>query len=199
MSWAAQQWAKEVWTSTRSWSRDGRDKPVARTTDVKLSAGAKLVLSALADRAGKRTHACWPTKERLAADTGLGVHTVQTALKQLVAADLIDRKQRYQNGRRTSDLYTLHIPTAWLSNWEESRGSDSAQIEVETAPKPTQEPTDTYSDPFTLTQQEGSGSDSAPLGGERRCGRCSAHLARDNSGALCSPCDRRLSTLAVAA
>lgn len=192
MSWAARDWATEVWTSTRDWSRDGRDRLVGKPTDVKLSPGAKLVLFALADRASRDTHECWPAKERLAHDTGLGVSGVKTALKQLVAAGFVEREPRNRDGRRTSDLYKLQIPPAWLAEWERSRGSESDQTQVESNPEPTKEPTTTSSNYPPSTCKEGLGSESNPLDSEGRCLGCGAFLARDNDGPYCSPCEAAL-------
>ena len=188
LSWAAQAWAKEAWTSTRDWSRDERDRRVGKVNDVKLSPGAKLVLLALADRADKDTHSCWPAKERLAHDTGLGVSAVKGALKQLVNAGLVEREPRYQDGRRSSDLYTLLIPPAWLRGWEGSRESESDQKETESNPEPTQEPSVSH---LPLTEEAGSGLESTPLA--PTCERCGCYLRRARAfETYCDPCEEKV-------
>ena len=70
---------------------------------------AKCLLLALANYADDEG-LCWPSQERLAADTEMTDRTVRTKLRGLEEAKLISRKSRRSNtGWRTSDLYPLHL------------------------------------------------------------------------------------------
>lgn len=190
LSWIAQAWAIDQRSSTHEWSRDESDRAVGKRTDVRLSPVAKLVLSALAERADKQTHSCWPAKERLAADIGASVRAVQAALKQLVEARLISRERRFKDGRQTSDLFTLEISPAWLAA-REARGELSAPTRADTSPKPKQEPVQINPSSYLPT---GSGEETAPLD-QPKCERCGCRLAADHAFDVhCSPCKLALET-----
>ena len=74
-----------------------------------ISSSEKLVLLALANFANDKME-CWPSQERLAADTELGERTVWTALRNLEAAGLLSREKRNRaDGTRTTDRFTLHF------------------------------------------------------------------------------------------
>ena len=61
----------------------------------------------LKDRANKNG-VCWPSVNRIAADTKLSAATVRRAVKDLRKAKLIETEQRYRyNGENSSLLYTL--------------------------------------------------------------------------------------------
>ena len=61
----------------------------------------------LKDRANK-DGVCWPSVNRIAADTKMSAATVRRAVKDLRKAKLIETEQRYRyNGENSSLLYTL--------------------------------------------------------------------------------------------
>jgi hypothetical protein len=91
--------AKFAWLFTQ-WSR--RD----------LSARAKIVLFALSERSDQNL-TCFPSIARVAKDCGISRQTVVLALKELVGARLIERRQRRtKSGDLDSTFYTLIIPEA---------------------------------------------------------------------------------------
>ena len=66
-----------------------------------------LLFISLKDRANKNG-VCWPSVNRIAADTKLSAATVRRAVKDLRKAKLIDTEQRYRyNGENSSLLYVL--------------------------------------------------------------------------------------------
>jgi hypothetical protein len=68
-----------------------------------------VVLATYADANGK----CWPSQERLCADTGLGLSTLKRKLASLLAKKLLARVYRHcQYGRRTSNRYILSLQPA---------------------------------------------------------------------------------------
>lgn len=71
-------------------------------------ATAKFVLLCMADHAGRETWTCFPSTERLAAETQLSVRTVGSVIRGLEAAGLIHRERRMDGRRRLSDLIVLH-------------------------------------------------------------------------------------------
>jgi hypothetical protein len=74
-----------------------------------IGSSEKLVLLALANFCNDKFE-CWPSQERLAADTELGERTVWNALKGLEAKGILTRSRRTrQDGSRTSDRITLHF------------------------------------------------------------------------------------------
>lgn len=77
-----------------------------------LSPSEKLVLLALANFANEDMR-CWPSQERLAADTELSVRTVWGALKTLEEKGVVTRIQRKRaDGTRATDVVTLNF-SAW--------------------------------------------------------------------------------------
>lgn len=81
-----------------------------------LSPSEKLVLLALANFANERMQ-CWPSQERLAADTELSARTVWAALKSLEDRHMLSRTSRKRaDGTRTTDIFTLHFS---LEVWSE--------------------------------------------------------------------------------
>lgn len=74
-----------------------------------ISSSEKLVLLALANFANDKME-CWPSQERLAADTELSERTVWAALAKLETAGLLTREKRHrQDGTRTTDKFTLYF------------------------------------------------------------------------------------------
>lgn len=74
-----------------------------------LSASEKLLLLALANYANEKM-ACWPSQERLAADTELSERTIWAGLKSLEAKRLLSRQGRKRpDGTRSTDVITLHF------------------------------------------------------------------------------------------
>jgi hypothetical protein len=74
-----------------------------------LSSSEKLVLLALANFANEKMQ-CWPSQERIAADTELSDRTVWTALKGLETKGLLSRQSRKRaDGTRSTDVFTLHF------------------------------------------------------------------------------------------
>ena len=67
----------------------------------------------LKDRANKNG-VCWPSVNRIAADTKLSAATVRRAIKDLREAKLIETEQRYRyNGENGSFLYKLTNILLW--------------------------------------------------------------------------------------
>lgn len=90
-----------------------------------ISASEKLVLLALANFANDKMQ-CWPSQDRLAADTELSARTVWGALKALEDKGVVERTVRTrQDGSRTTDIFTLRFAsTVWAEPLAEfaSRG-----------------------------------------------------------------------------
>lgn len=62
----------------------------------------------LKDRANK-DGVCWPSVNRIAADTKMSAATVRRAVKDLRKAKLIETEQRYRyNGENSSLLYRIN-------------------------------------------------------------------------------------------
>ena len=72
------------------------------------SAGAKLVLIALANYANERNE-CWPSQATLAQWTEQSDRTIRTHLATLESMGLIHRQARQSEGAFTSDLITLLV------------------------------------------------------------------------------------------
>jgi hypothetical protein len=123
VSWMAREWAAEQWASTRSWWVSEEGQELSKSGPAHITPAAKLVLFALGDRADKDTLICWPSKRRLARDTGLSERAVPGALKQLVGAGSVDRAKRFTAGRRTSDVFELLIPQTWIDEWTTKNAS----------------------------------------------------------------------------
>lgn len=74
---------------------------------MEISHRAFVVYTYLADRADENG-VCWPSVNRIAADTKLSAATVRRAVKDLRKAKLIETEQRYRyNGENSSLLYIL--------------------------------------------------------------------------------------------
>ena len=74
---------------------------------MEISHRAFVVYTYLADRADENGE-CWPSVNRIAADTKLSAATVRRAVKDLRKAKLIETEQRYRyNGENSSLLYML--------------------------------------------------------------------------------------------
>lgn len=74
-----------------------------------ISSSEKLVLLALANFSNDKME-CWPSQERLAADTELSGRTVWSALAGLEAKGLLSREKRNRpDGTRSTDRFTLHF------------------------------------------------------------------------------------------
>jgi DNA-binding transcriptional MocR family regulator len=67
---------------------------------------AKLVLIALADRAGD-DGTCYPSLQTVSEDCGTSISTVQRKLKLLEAMGLLTKVNRSKDGMKTSNLYRL--------------------------------------------------------------------------------------------
>jgi hypothetical protein len=74
-----------------------------------LSQGEKLVLLVLADHADEHLE-CWPSKERLAAHTGMSVRSIYSALRGLQDRQMLTLERRTRtDGTRSTNLYRLHL------------------------------------------------------------------------------------------
>lgn len=74
-----------------------------------ISSSEKLVLLALANFANDKME-CWPSQDRLAADTELSPRTVWAALARLEALGLLSRVKRNRpDGTRSTDYFALHF------------------------------------------------------------------------------------------
>jgi hypothetical protein len=91
MSWSAMRWAAPITSGI-----DGAP----------LSTSAKTVLLILAEMAGARSNACWPSVATLAARSCIAERTARTALRELEQRGLI--RAEIAAGRRTS-RYTLDV------------------------------------------------------------------------------------------
>lgn len=81
-----------------------------------LTPSEKLVLLALANFANDKMQ-CWPSQERLAADTELSARTVWAALRSLEDKRMLSRTSRKRaDGTRSTDVFTLHFS---LEVWSE--------------------------------------------------------------------------------
>lgn len=83
---------------------------------------AKFLLTALADRADKESHQCWPSLARLERDTGMSHASIARKLKLLEQLGYIRRTQRSQR----STLYTL-LPG---KKQDQSRNDGGSQAET---------------------------------------------------------------------
>lgn len=74
-----------------------------------ITSSEKLVLLALANFANEKME-CWPSQERIAADTELSERTVWAALNKLEALGMLTRERRKRpDGTRSTDKFTLHF------------------------------------------------------------------------------------------
>lgn len=83
------------------------------------SAGAKLVLIALANYANER-HECWPSQATLAEWTEQSDRTIRTHLAALEGMGLIERQTRHVPGAYTSDRIILQVDQRQLFPAENS-------------------------------------------------------------------------------
>ena len=76
-----------------------------------LTPAEKLTLIILADRYNVDSNECWPSKSRIAKDTGLSEATLKRTINSLIDKGLISREERADSkGRKISNVYTFHIP-----------------------------------------------------------------------------------------
>ena len=80
----------------------------SRVWDSTLETGLKIVLGMVCDAAND-AGVCWPSQERLAAKCRMTTRTLGKHLNTLEALGLITRARRQKNGRRSSDMYQVHI------------------------------------------------------------------------------------------
>ena len=75
-----------------------------------LTPAEKLVLLALADRHNADSNECWPSKARIAKDTGLSEATLKRTINSLIDKGLILREERADSkGRKISNVYIFHL------------------------------------------------------------------------------------------
>ena len=90
----------------------------------KLSHKADHVLTCLADYADDRNQ-CWPSYETLATKSKYSRSSVHMAIKELEEQGLITITRRYEDHKRTSNLYTLNVETI----------SETPELSPELSPK----------------------------------------------------------------
>ncbi len=116
--------------------------PHAVVRDPRLSSSDKVVFLALCARADNSTGRCWAGHKRLAADVGVSVGTVKSALDRLRELGYVDWiSRRRADGGKSSNLYTINY-TAGATPVPES--ADDPE-EVEETPPHQEEPTDPHS------------------------------------------------------
>lgn len=69
---------------------------------------AKFVLVVLADMADEN-HSCYPSQAHIAGKINAAERTVRDALTVLEEVGLVTRELRYEDDRRTSSRYVLHL------------------------------------------------------------------------------------------
>jgi hypothetical protein len=78
--------------------------------DLPIPHAEKAVLIVLGEAANKYTHRCWPSVATIMRRTSFTRRTVQTALRQLEAWEIIISEGRDTSGARSgSTIYTVHI------------------------------------------------------------------------------------------
>lgn len=113
---------------------------IAWAFDQDLKSGPKFVLVALANYADE-TGWCYPSQERIAADTGQGESTVRAHLKFLEEGDeatapYIERKERRrQNGTRDNDGYQLLAPDLALAAKRRRNNRQNSAVDRADAPQ----------------------------------------------------------------
>lgn len=102
------------------------------------SAGAKLVLVALADYADETTGECFPSLKIVAQRTGLTRRGVQLGIGKLVDAKLVTVKARQRsNGSDTSNTYVLALkPVEYPPEVDETGGEQNAPPQGEQSAPP---------------------------------------------------------------
>lgn len=92
-----------------------------------LPFGQKAVLTALANRADKKTGECFPSIRCLTADTGLGRSTVINHINKLVEAKLVAKSFQYRKDKsQRANLYKLLIGAAKTAKKAVKKGFDKA-------------------------------------------------------------------------
>ena len=98
-----------------------RDPFIAISTKIasnpKISPRAKAVYLALAVHRDWWTDRCWPSNARLVEYTGLSRATVKRALRELLEAGVIERQERYVEGRQTTSMTTVGGVTSDPGGW----------------------------------------------------------------------------------
>lgn len=82
--------------------------------------GSKAVLLTLAAYADE-DYTCFPSQERIAAETEQSVRQVARQLSYLESLGLLDRSRRYVQGNRSSDRYRLHLDVTVEVDTEDPR------------------------------------------------------------------------------
>lgn len=81
---------------------------MSRAFELDIPTGAKIIMLALADRAGDDGHSCFPSQKEIKRKTSLSIRSIQTHLNWLEENGYILRKERRRNdGYRTSDEYIV--------------------------------------------------------------------------------------------
>lgn len=125
-----------------------------------LSPSEKLVLLALANFANEGLQ-CWPSQERLAADTELSARTVWSALKGLEERGVLVRESRKRSdGTRATDVFTLNLddPKPVAKSAKPTRKSCETQSQILQDPVATVATLTTF-EPSVRTYSEANASD----------------------------------------
>lgn len=95
-----------------------------------MGAGAKIVLLALAEYADRQDGTCFPSRKTLAAECEMSPATVTRALATLAELDMVKvDERRREDGRLTSNLYTLTVAQNEPRSGEQFEPRSMAQIE----------------------------------------------------------------------
>lgn len=106
------------------------------------SATAKFVMLVIASYADEQ-HIAWPSQERLARDTGLGVRTIRRAISDLAREGFLEvlaRRPREDGRRETNVMRLLVLPEAKMAHGEQSQRPHSPKPEAAVTSKPVREP-----------------------------------------------------------
>lgn len=110
---------------------------------LELPVTTKFVLIALCDQASDTTNSCFPGQDRIAKMIGGSQKTVERAMKDLEALNLIEREQRRtKQGWRTSDLYRVHVGNVLPDNLPTRQSAYQAESLV--GNEPTRQPVPAY-------------------------------------------------------
>ena len=94
---------------------------------LELPFGQKAVLTALANRADKKTGECFPSIRRITCDTGLGRSTVINHINKLVRAGYIAKSYQFRSDNsQRSNLYKLLIGVGETVKKAVKKGFDKA-------------------------------------------------------------------------
>src|SRR5690242_4037090 len=77
-----------------------------------------------ADKYGR----CYPSHQRLAKDTGTSNSTIERHLNKLVAAGLLQKEARMENGRQSSDQYQILLSTSLVKMTRGGRHNDEGGV-----------------------------------------------------------------------